>query len=109
MAKVLVIRKPDKTIHKVPLAVKASLQAQNNRLPADKKWTFEEMEESEAAKLPFVDPNYVTGTEAIDKLKELTDENAAKDSLLAELQAKLDAIEKAEKDAAAKGAAAGKK
>lgn len=92
MAKVLVIRKTDKTIHKAPLANKAVLTAHNNRLPAGKKWVIEEMEEDEAAKLPFIDDAYVTAAEATNKLKAIEKSVEQKDSKIAELEAKLAAL-----------------
>ena len=60
--KVLVVRKTDKTIHVVPLSNKATLMSLNNRSKLG--WTIEEMDEDEAAKLPFIDENYVTPAEA---------------------------------------------
>jgi hypothetical protein len=89
MAKVLVIRKTDKTIHKVALANKSRLMAFNNRQPEGKKWSFEEMEEAEAEKLPFIDENYVTAAEAQDKAKELEIAVTEKDAKIAELEAML--------------------
>jgi hypothetical protein len=89
MSKVLVVRKPDKTIHKVPLANKATLMAFNNRLPDAEKWKFEEMEEAEADKLPFIDESYVTAAEAQDKAKELEATVYEKDAKIAELEALL--------------------
>lgn len=84
MAKVLVIRKTDRTIHKVPMANKIALQAYNNRQPAALKWTFEEMDEEQAAKLPFFDTDYVTPADAQGKVKEVT---AEKDAALEQLRA----------------------
>lgn len=89
MAKVLVIRKTDKTIHKVPVENKATLLAFNNRLPEGKKWIFEEMEEEEAEKLPFIDENYVTAAQAQDKAKQLEGIVTEKDARIAELEALL--------------------
>lgn len=89
MAKVLVVRKTDKTIHKVPLANKAALLSYNNRLPVELKWKFEEMEEEEAAKLPFVDESYVTAAAAQEKAKELEITVSEKDAKIAELEALL--------------------
>ncbi len=95
MAKVLVIRKSDKTVHQVPLGNKASLMAYSNRLPRDKQWKFEELEEAEAKKLPFIDESYVTAAEAQGKVKEMETTLAQKDAQLADLQAKLAALESA--------------
>lgn len=89
MSKVLVIRKTDKTIHKVPLQNKSALMSYNNRLPDGKKWKFEEMEEEEADKLPFIDESYVTAGEAQVKVKALESESAEKDARIKELEAKL--------------------
>lgn len=89
MSKVLIIRKPDATIHQVPMANKAFLKAFNNRLPGGQKWSFEEMSEEEAAKLPFIDPEYVTAGEAVTKLKSLEGTLSEKDKMIAELEARL--------------------
>ncbi len=89
MAKVLVIRKTDKTIHKVAIENKATLMAFSNRLPAGQQWKFEEMEEDEAEKLPFIDNSYVTAAEAQDKAKELESVVTEKDAKIAELEALL--------------------
>ncbi|MDF2381319.1 hypothetical protein JMG10_07575 [Nostoc ellipsosporum NOK] len=86
MAKILVIRKPDKTIHKVPVDNEASLKAYSNRLPVAEQWKFETMEESEAEKLPFIDESYVTASEAQGKVAELEASSAAKDERIAELE-----------------------
>jgi hypothetical protein len=89
MAKVLIIRKPDRTIHQVPIANKAILMSFNNRLPAGLKWSFEEMDEEAAKKLPFIDPHYVTAAEAVTKVKQLEAETSEKDTRIAELEAML--------------------
>jgi len=89
MAQILVVRKPDKTIHKVPLNNKAALMGYSNRLPSGQKWKFEEMEEEEAEKLPFIDESYVTAAEAQDKAKELEITVSKKDAKIAELEALL--------------------
>lgn len=86
MAKVLVIRKTDKTIHQAPLANKAVLQALNNRLPVKDRFVLEEMDEKEAAKLPPIDKEYVTGGEAVAKVKDLQAENEALKAQLQKLQ-----------------------
>lgn len=92
MGKVLVVRKTDKTIHVVPLGNKAILMGMNHRLPATHKMKLEVMEESEALKLPFIDPNYVSPSQAQDKLKAVEGELQEKDSQIADLQAKIDAL-----------------
>ena len=84
MSKVLVIKKPDRTIHAVPLSNKPRLMAHNRNLPDNLKWTFEEMVEEEAAKLPFIDESFVTAAEAILKVKDL-------EGTLKDRQANLDA------------------
>ncbi len=89
MAKVLVIRKTDKTIHVVPMLNKAFVHSFNNRQSAEKKWKIEEMEEEEAANLPFVDETYITASEAQDKVKQLESSNSDKDKRIAELEAML--------------------
>lgn len=94
MSKVLVVRKTDKTIHIVPIENLSRLQSFNNRLPNEQKWIFEEMDAEEASKLPFLDQTYTTGTEAVSKVKSLQAENESKDNLIAELEAKLKALDK---------------
>ena len=89
MAKVLVIRKTDKTIHKVALDNEARLRAFSNRLPEGQRWKFEGMEEEEADKLPFIDESYVTAAEAQDKAKVLEITVTEKDAKIAELEALL--------------------
>ncbi len=92
MSKILVIRKPDRTIHKVPLQNKATLMAFSNKLPDGQKWTFEEMDEKEAEKLPFIDPAFVSAANAQSKLKELEGQSAEKDAKIKELEAQLAAM-----------------
>jgi hypothetical protein len=89
MEKVLVIRKPDRTIHKVSLANKAALMAYNNLQPDSLKWTFEEMDEDKADKLPFIDDNYIASADAHTKAKELAVTVSEKDAKIAELEALL--------------------
>lgn len=91
--KALVVRKPDRTVHVVPLGNKSYLQAQNNRLPADKRLRFEEMDEEEALKLPFFDENYISPSAAQDKLKVVENDLLEKDTRIAELEAKLAEME----------------
>lgn len=92
MGKVLVVRKKDRTVHVVPLANKALLMGMNYRLPETHKMKLEVMEESEAIKLPFIDENYVTASQAQDKLKQAEGELSEKDNQIAELEAKLAAL-----------------
>lgn len=102
MAKVLVVRKPDRTVHVVPISNKALLMGLNHRLPVTHKMKFEEMEEKEALKLPFFDENFVSPAQAQEKVKEMQGELNEKDSTIAELQAKLTALlekQNGEKDA----------
>ncbi len=94
MGVVLVIRKPDRTIHKVALENKAALMSFSSRLPAGQKWKFEEMDEKDAAKLPFIDPDYVSAADAQDKLTESQREVALLKNQLA------DALKKAADTAA---------
>lgn len=89
MGKVLVIRKADKTIHKVPLGNKAALMAYNNLQPENVKWKMEEMDEDEAEKLPFIDENYISAADAQQKAKELEATVSEKDAKIAELEALL--------------------
>ena len=91
MAKVLVIRKTDKTIHVVPLENKAVLQAFSNRSKLG--WKFEEMEEEEAKDLPFIDKDYVTAAEAQNIVKSLEVANKEKDDEIDELRKKLAALQ----------------
>lgn len=105
MAKVLVIRKTDKTIHKVPLSNAASLKSYSNRLPIGQRWTFEEMEEEEANKLPFIDKSYITPGEAQSLVKDLDAKNIEKDARIAELEKKLAELNAGAKKDAPKTAA----
>ncbi len=93
MGKVLVIRKPDRTIHSVSMNNKATLMAFSNRLPVGQKWKFEEMDEEEAAKLPMIDPNYVSAGEASVKLTQLESESKEKDAEIEELKKQLAAMQ----------------
>jgi len=85
MAKVLVVRKPDRSIHQIPISNKAKIMGYNNRLPTRDQWQIEEMDEEKAKKLPFIDSSYVTASEAQGKLAE-------KDDKIKELEAKLAAL-----------------
>lgn len=81
---VLVIRKPDRTIHKVPIENKGVLMSMMMHMDPEKKWGIEEMAYDKAMKLPFIDENYVTAGEATELLNE-------KDQQIAELMAQLEA------------------
>lgn len=94
MAKVLVVRKTDRTVHVVPIGNKHGLMALNNRLPVDMRMKFEEMEKEEALKLPFIDENYISPFAAQDKLKVVEGDLAEKDQQILALQAKIDALMK---------------
>lgn len=89
MAKVLVIRKPNARIEKVPLANKAALMAYNNKLKPEQRWSFEVMDEDKAAKLPHIDPNYITGAKAVQKVGDLQKAVTEKDNEIEELKKKL--------------------
>lgn len=89
MSKVLKITKPDKTIHVSPMFNKARITAHNNRLPADKKMKIEVIDEEEAKKLPFIDKDYVTGSEAQVKVGQLQSTVAEKDAEIERLKALL--------------------
>lgn len=95
MAKVLVITKPDATNHIVPMATAAALKASNNKLPEGKKWIFKEMDESEVydekgnSKIPFIDKDFVKPADAVVMVKDLAEQNSAKDQRIAELEALL--------------------
>lgn len=84
MANVLKITKPDKTIHVVPVANKSFYQTYNRRLPPSKRWKIDEIDESEAKDLPFIDETAVSPLEAVKKVDELTAENERLKKLLAE-------------------------
>lgn len=86
MGKILVVRRPDKTIHQVAITNKAYLMAHSNRLPAAQQFTFEEMDEDEAKDLPTIDINYVTQENAKNKLEELDIVSSEKDAKIAELE-----------------------
>ncbi len=87
--KVLVIRKTDGTIHQVPVENKAKIMSLNNKMPKSDQWSIEEISEEEAAKLPFIDKDYVTGAEAQVKVKDLESEISDKDALIARLEKQL--------------------
>lgn len=94
MAKVLVIRKPNARIEKVPLFNKAALMAYNNKLKKDQQWTFEVMDEEKAAELPHIDPNYITGAKAVQKVGALEKAVTEKDQQIAALQKQLALLSK---------------
>lgn len=87
--KVLVIRKPDASIHVVALVNKASLMLYNKNLKPSDKWTFEEMDEDKAAKLPYIDPHYVSAANASKKVGELESKLSDKDQEIADLKKQL--------------------
>lgn len=89
MAKVLVIRKQDKTISVVPLVNKTALLAYNNKLKADQQWVFEEMDEAKAAKLPPIDHEFVTTKEAVNQAANLKNTVNAQQSEIEALKALL--------------------
>ncbi len=89
MSKILVVRKSDKTVHRVTLDNKALLMNYSNNLPAGEQWKFEEMDEAAANKLEAIDESYVTAAEAQMKAKDLQKDLTAKDAMIAELQAQL--------------------
>jgi hypothetical protein len=91
MSKVLKITKPDKTVHVVPKSNHAFYLAQNNRLPADKKWKIEEIDEEEAKGLKFIDESFVTPLEAVKKVEDQAKALVERDSKIAELEAELSA------------------
>jgi hypothetical protein len=100
--KVVVIYKPDKTIHQAPSGNLGLLMKHNHLLPESEKWVIEEMEEEEAKKLPFINDKYVSVTDAKDKIKE-------QNSLIKELTAKLEVAEAAAKKSDAAKLEAAKK
>jgi hypothetical protein len=85
MAKVLVVRKPDGTIHQIPIANKAKIMGYNNKLSKRDQWQLEEMDEEKAKKLPYIDKSYTPTTNADATIK-------AKDDKIKELEAKLAAL-----------------
>lgn len=80
----LVIRKPDRTIHKVEVRNAGVLMGMNSHADPAKQWNFKIMPYDEAMKLPFIDENYVTSAEAAEAMKNKDDE-------IAELRAQLEA------------------
>ncbi len=94
MAKMLVVRKPDRTIHQITLANKAVLMGVSNHLPLAQQYKFEEIDEEELKKLklPYLDANYVSGADARDKIKEKDKELADKDKLIKQMEEKLAAM-----------------
>ena len=89
---VLVVRKPDRTIHSCPIANQATLMALSNRLPAGQKWKFEVMAKSKAEALGAEDTNYVTQSNAIDKIAAANKAIEDRDVAIADLNAKLEAL-----------------
>jgi len=89
---VLVIRKPDATIHVVELANAAALQQYNNKLRPDQKWKFETMDRTKAAALPHIDPDFVTPAQALQKIDKLNADNTAKDEEIEKLRNQLAAL-----------------
>lgn len=84
-AKVLVITKPDKSVHVVPVTHKAFYQHNNTLLPDGQKWSIKEVDEDEAKDLPMIDENFVTPLEAVEQTTSLKKQNAV-------LQARLDEL-----------------
>lgn len=83
MAKVLKITKPDKTVHVIPFTNQTFYKTYNNRVPSSMQVKVEEIDESEAKHLEYIDENYITGIEAAEKLSE-------KDKEIAELRVLLE-------------------
>lgn len=88
---VLKITKPDKTVHVVPINNKTFYLAHNNRLPAEKKWKIEEINEEDAKGLKFIDESFVTPLEAVKKVEDQAKTILEKDGKIAELEAELSA------------------
>lgn len=86
VVKILKVVKADQTVHFVPLAAKAQVQAQNNLLNAHQKWTITEVDESERLKHNWKDKTAVTGP-AVEVI-------AAKDKEIEKLRAQLKAAAK---------------
>lgn len=91
MSKVLKITKPDKTVHVVPITNKAFYLAYNNRLPAERKWKLEEIDEDQAKNLKFIDESFVTPLEAVKKVEDQAKAIVEKEGKIAELEAELSA------------------
>jgi hypothetical protein len=72
--KVLVIRKPDRTIRFVELSNEPALQAHVAKLPEGEKWTFEKMSRGEAEKLGPFDNKYVSPAQAKSQLADANEE-----------------------------------
>lgn len=105
MAKILVVTKPDKTVHRMPLANKAGIMQYNNRVKLADRWNIQEMDEEEANALPFVNVDFVADEGAAAKIKAKENELAEKDAQLKALEAKLAELEKATATDAEKAAA----
>ena len=105
MAKILVVTKPDKTTHKLPLSNKAAILRHNTLLDKAEQWKVEEMDEKEAEKVPFVDESYVTAGEALLQLDEKEKTIKDLEAKLALLQGDIEKKEAEAKDAADKAAA----
>lgn len=88
---VLKITKPDKTVHVVPINNKAFYLAHNNRLPAEKKWKLETIDEEDAKGLSFIDESFVTPLEAVKKVEDQAKTLLEKEGKIAELEAELSA------------------
>lgn len=89
MAKVLMITKPDSTIHVVPLAIKNFWDAHNNRSKPQDRVKMEVIDEKEVEDLPTHDPNYLNPTEAVEAVDTLKKENAEKDAEIEKLRKQL--------------------
>lgn len=87
--KVLVIRKPDATIHVVELANKSHLMGYNKKLKADQRWTIEEMDREKAELLPHIDPNFVSPAKAVEKLANMENVLSKKDQEIEDLKQQL--------------------
>lgn len=85
MSNVLVVTKPDGSTHTVALHLKSAYQAKNRFLKPHQQFKLEEMSQEEAEKLPFK-VDFVN-----ESAKSIISE---KDAKIAELQAKLDALNK---------------
>jgi hypothetical protein len=106
MAKVLKITRADGTNHVLPLTSqnKSFWQKWNSRNKNERdKVTVDEIDEKEAEKLPFKDPNHVTPSQAVVKLDEYKSQLSEKDAEIEGLKALLAAQQETE-DATKKAA-----
>lgn len=87
MAKKLLVTKDDGTNHVVETSIRTQLEHQNNLRPANRRWTFKEIDESEVPNIKYKQENFVPASAA--KVV------AAKDAEIAQLKAQLEKLQTA--------------